>query len=87
MKITDNVYFYKSRGEEKLARGAGSCNVVIVRGDKQALIDTGLIVGGSFNDLRKAASADGIDLAKTSAVLHTHSHWNHISGGGESPLT
>lgn len=80
MKITDNIYFYKGRGEEKLVRGAGSCNVVIVKSDKQVMIDTGLIVGGAFDDLQKAASADGIDLAKTTAVLHTHSHWDHISG-------
>ena len=80
MKISENIYFYKGREEEKLVRGAGSCNIVIVKGERQVMIDSGLIVGGAFNDLRKAAAADGIDLAETSAVLHTHSHWDHISG-------
>ncbi len=80
MKITDNVYFYKGRPEEKIERGTGSCNVVVLKTDKQVMFDTGLIVGGSFKDLEKAATADGIDLSATRAVLHTHSHWDHITG-------
>ncbi|NQU07672.1 MAG: MBL fold metallo-hydrolase, partial [Candidatus Abyssubacteria bacterium] len=80
MKITDNICFYKGREEEKLVRGAGSCNVVVLKSDRQVMVDTGLIVGGAFRDLSRAASADGIDLSKTSAVLHTHSHWDHITG-------
>jgi glyoxylase-like metal-dependent hydrolase (beta-lactamase superfamily II) len=80
MKVTDNIYFYEGRGEEKIMRGAGSCNVVVVETDQQVMIDTGLIVGGAFRDLASAASADGVDLAKTKAVLHTHSHWDHIAG-------
>lgn len=80
MKITDNVYFYKGREEEKLVRGAGSCNVVVIKSDRQVMIDSGLIVGGAFNDLLESASADGLDLSRTRAVLHTHSHWDHITG-------
>lgn len=80
MKITDNVYFYKGRAEDKIVRGAGSCNVVVLTGERQVMIDTGLIVGGSFRDLKLAASADGVDLGKTEAVLHTHCHWDHIIG-------
>ena len=80
MKITDNVYFYKGRGEEKIMRGAGSCNVIVIETDRQVMIDTGLVVGGAFRDLASAASADGIDLTKTTAVLHTHGHWDHIAG-------
>ncbi len=79
MKITDNVYFYKGRSEEKLVRGAGSSNVIVIKGERQVMIDSGLIVGGAFKDLLKAASADGIDLRQTRAVLHTHSHWDHIT--------
>lgn len=80
MKITDKVYFYKGREQEKLRRGVGSCNVVVVKAGRQVMIDTGLVVGGAFRDLLGAASADGIDLSKTRAVLHTHSHWDHITG-------
>jgi len=80
MKITDNIYFYKGREEEKVERGAGSCNVIVLDTDRQVMFDTGLIVGGAFRELSAAASADGIDLAKTKAVLHTHSHWDHIAG-------
>jgi glyoxylase-like metal-dependent hydrolase (beta-lactamase superfamily II) len=80
MKITENIYFYKGREEEKIARGAGSCNVIVLETDNQVMIDTGLVVGGAFRDLASAASADGVDLAKTKAVLHTHSHWDHIAG-------
>lgn len=82
MKITDNVYFYKGRPEEKIIRGAGSCNVIVLKADRQAMFDSGLIVGGAFNDLQNAASADGVDLRNTRAVLHTHGHWDHIAGNG-----
>ena len=47
MKITDSVYFYRGREEEKLIRGAGSCNVIVVKSDRQVMVDTGLIVGGA----------------------------------------
>ncbi len=80
MKITDRVFFYKGRQEEKIIRGAGSCNVVVLKTRQQVMFDSGLIVGGSFRDLAKAARTDGIDLSQTRAVLHTHSHWDHIIG-------
>jgi len=82
MQITDGVYFYKGRGEEKLIRGTASCNVIVLKTDKQVMVDSGLIVGGSFRDLQNAATADGLDLSRTRAVLHTHGHWDHIAGGG-----
>jgi len=80
MKITDNVYFYKGRQEEKIERGAGSCNVVVLKTDRQVMFDSGLVVGGSFKDLENAALTDGLDLGQTRAVLHTHGHWDHIAG-------
>ncbi|UCD58660.1 MAG: MBL fold metallo-hydrolase [Candidatus Hydrogenedentota bacterium] len=80
MNITDRVYFYKGREEEKLVRGVGSCNVVVLKGEQQVMVDTGLIVGGAFRDLLNAAKADGLDLTRARAVLHTHSHWDHITG-------
>lgn len=80
MQITDDVYFYKGREEEKLIRGAGSCNVVVLKTDRQAMVDSGLIVGDSFRDLQTAATNDGLELSRTRAVLHTHSHWDHIIG-------
>jgi glyoxylase-like metal-dependent hydrolase (beta-lactamase superfamily II) len=80
MRITDNVYFYKGRKEEKIIRGAGSCNVIVLKTDRQAMVDSGLIVGGSFRALLKASRADGLDLSRTQAVLHTHCHWDHIIG-------
>lgn len=80
MRITDNVYFYKGRKEEKIIRGAGSCNVIVLKTDRQVMVDSGLIAGGSFRDLLKATRADGLDLSRTSAVLHTHSHWDHVLG-------
>ncbi len=80
MKIADDIYFYKGREEEKIIRGAGSCNVVVLKTDRQVMVDSGLIVGGSFRDLQTAAANDGLDLSRTRAVLHTHSHWDHITG-------
>jgi len=80
MQITDTVFFYKGREEDKIMRGAGSCNVVVLRTKQQVMIDSGLIVGGSFRSLLRAAKADGLDLSQTRAVLHTHSHWDHIIG-------
>jgi glyoxylase-like metal-dependent hydrolase (beta-lactamase superfamily II) len=44
------------------------------------MVDTGLIIAGSFRDLDEKAAADGVDLRETRAVLHTHSHWDHITG-------
>jgi glyoxylase-like metal-dependent hydrolase (beta-lactamase superfamily II) len=80
MQITDDVYFYNGREQEKIIRGAGSCNVVVLKTDRQVMVDSGLIVGGSFRDLQTAAAEDGLDLSRTRAVLHTHSHWDHIIG-------
>lgn len=80
MQIAQDIYFYKGRGEEKLARGAGSCNVIVAKGPQQVMVDTGLIIAGSFRDLQNAAAADGVNLSETRAVLHTHAHWDHIIG-------
>ncbi|MBI5115084.1 MBL fold metallo-hydrolase [Candidatus Poribacteria bacterium] len=80
MKISDRVYFYKGREELKLVRGVGSCNVIVLKTDRQVMFDTGLVVGGAFSDLSRNAAADGLDLSRTRAILHTHSHWDHISG-------
>jgi glyoxylase-like metal-dependent hydrolase (beta-lactamase superfamily II) len=44
------------------------------------MIDTGLTIAGCFRDLRNSAAADGIDLRKTRIILHTHAHWDHITG-------
>ncbi len=80
MKIIEGIYFYKGRGEGKVVRGAGSCNVIVARGKEQVMVDTGLIVAHCFQDLERAAASDGIDLRQTRAILHTHAHWDHITG-------
>jgi glyoxylase-like metal-dependent hydrolase (beta-lactamase superfamily II) len=80
MLITDDVYFYRGHGSEKIARGGGSCNIAIIKTDKQVIMDSGLMVAGSFKDFQNAADAGGLDLTRTTAVLHTHGHWDHIAG-------
>ncbi len=79
MEIANGVYAYRGRPGEKIRPGAGSANVVVVRGDSLLMIDTGVTRGGAFRQLVEGMQADGLNPAEVSWIVHTHGHWDHIN--------
>jgi len=82
MEIARGVYFYRGRAGDRIRPGAGSCNVVAIRGDSLLFVDSGLRTGGAFEELRQRASADGLSLETLGWIVHTHGHWDHINADG-----
>jgi glyoxylase-like metal-dependent hydrolase (beta-lactamase superfamily II) len=79
MEIADGVFFFAGRTGERLRPGAGSVNVVVVRGAALAMLDAGVTRGGAFRSLRARMRAGGLDLRDVVWLAHTHSHWDHIN--------
>jgi glyoxylase-like metal-dependent hydrolase (beta-lactamase superfamily II) len=79
MEIADGVFFFGGRSGERLRPGAGSVNVVVVRGDALAMLDAGVTRGGAFHSLRGRMRACGLGLHDVHWLAHTHSHWDHIN--------
>jgi glyoxylase-like metal-dependent hydrolase (beta-lactamase superfamily II) len=62
-------------GHEPLS-GEGDCNVFLIDGKTElALVDVG--IGPNFDRLWANVKATGFDPAKVTAVLLTHTHWDH----------
>lgn len=79
MEIADNVFFFRGRSGERLRPGAGSVNVIVVRGAALAMLDSGVTRGGAFRSLRTRLRAHNLDLGDVAWLAHTHSHWDHIN--------
>ena len=79
MEIAHGVFFFRGRPGEPLRPGAGSVNVVVVRGDALAMLDAGVTRGGAFRSLRARMRTCGLDLGDIAWLAHTHSHWDHIN--------
>jgi glyoxylase-like metal-dependent hydrolase (beta-lactamase superfamily II) len=79
MQIADGVFFFSGRPGDSLRPGAGSVNVVVVRGDALAMLDAGVTRGGSFRSLRARMRSCGLDLGDVAWLAYTHSHWDHIN--------
>jgi len=75
MKITDRVYFYQTPGSEDLIKSSNT--VLIVGAQEQAMIDPGIDLRGKWNWLKKEMKKDGLDVARTTQVWLTHSHFDH----------
>jgi glyoxylase-like metal-dependent hydrolase (beta-lactamase superfamily II) len=79
MEIADGVFFFRGRSGERLRPGAGSVNVIVVRGAALAMLDSGVTRGGAFRSLRTRMRARDLDLGDVAWLAHTHSHWDHIN--------
>jgi glyoxylase-like metal-dependent hydrolase (beta-lactamase superfamily II) len=79
MEIAEGVFFFRGRLGDSLQPGAGSVNVVVVRGDALAMLDAGVTRGGAFRSLRARMRSCGLDLGDVAWLAHTHSHWDHIN--------
>jgi len=79
MEIADGVFFFRGRSGERLRPGAGSVNVIVVRGAALAMLDAGVTRGGAFRSLRTRMRARDLDLGDVAWLAHTHSHWDHIN--------
>jgi hydroxyacylglutathione hydrolase len=62
--------------------GGGLTNVYVVRGEKTAVIDSG-VLGTPTNDLAPALQSIGLKLDDVDMVLNTHGHMDHLGGNSE----
>ncbi len=83
MEIAHGIYTYRGRNGEKIRPGAGSSNVIIIKGDGLAMVDTGVTAGGAFKELVAKMDQDHLKLKDLSWILHTHCHWDHINADGD----
>jgi len=81
MKLTDKIYFYEgdyTSPTQIIYRGIGSSNFMVVKGEKQVMIDSGTNSGPHKKRIITQTSADGIRLGETSEILLSHTHPDHI---------
>ena len=62
--------------------GGGLVNLYLVRGDKTAVVDTG-VLGTPTNFLAPALEPMGLSLGDVDMVLNTHGHMDHLGGNSE----
>ncbi len=79
MEIAHGVFAYRGRGGDSIKPGAGSSCVIVIKGDTTVMIDSGVIAGNAYKELRSAMNADCLDLTTLEWILHTHCHWDHIN--------
>jgi glyoxylase-like metal-dependent hydrolase (beta-lactamase superfamily II) len=79
IEIADGVFFFRGRTGERLRPGAGSVNVIVVRGAALAMLDAGVKRGRAFRSLRARMSACKLDPGEIAWLAPTHSHWDHIN--------
>lgn len=83
MKVTDEIYFYKgdyklhSIKHHNMYRGIGSSNFLVVKKNKQLLIDSGFPYGPQFKRIKKELIADNLDLMDTDMAIFSHFHPDH----------
>lgn len=76
-QVHDRVYRLAAPFE-----GGGLTNVYVVRGEKTAVVDSG-VLGTPTNDLAPALGSIGLSLSDVDVVLNTHGHMDHLGGNSE----
>lgn len=76
-QVHDRVYRLAAPFE-----GGGLTNVYVVRGEKTAVVDSG-VLGTPTNDLAPALGTIGLSLGDVDLVLNTHGHMDHLGGNSE----
>ncbi len=82
MQLRDKLYFFKGNTGTKVARGAGSCNTIVLGNKKLILIDPGESVGKCVASLTKRMGNDGLSLQDVQLMLFTHVHFDHANAAG-----
>jgi glyoxylase-like metal-dependent hydrolase (beta-lactamase superfamily II) len=84
MKLSENLYFYEGDYVDKSRKGyfghykgMASSNFLVITGDQQVLIDSGMDEGPHRGRIDRELKKDSIDLNKTKQVLFSHSHPDH----------
>ncbi|MDP8921933.1 MAG: MBL fold metallo-hydrolase [Chloroflexota bacterium] len=62
--------------------GGGLTNVYVVRGERTAVVDSG-VLGTPTNHLAPALQSIGLSLTDVDLVLNTHGHMDHLGGNSE----
>lgn len=85
MKLTENLYFYEGDYVDKSRtsyytpyRGMSSSNFLILKGEKQVLIDSGMEDGPHRKRTLSQIKQDGLCLDESRIALFSHSHPDHI---------
>jgi len=56
----------------------GTCNTVLIRGDRIVLVDPGIIQLGRYGALQARLKELGLSLEEIDAVVNTHCHYDHV---------
>lgn len=81
MKLTDRIYFYEgdyTSETQYIYRGIGSSNFIIIRGNSQVMIDSGISKGPHRRRIKNQLRQDGIKPGDTSRILLSHTHPDHL---------
>ncbi len=76
-RVHDRVYRLPTPFE-----GGGLVNLYLVRGDKTALVDSG-VLGTPTTYLAPALESLGLGLGDVDLVINTHGHMDHLGGNAE----
>lgn len=81
MKLTDLIYFYEGDYTSEtryIYRGIGSSNFLVIKGDSQVMIDSGISKGPHKGRIRAQLKHDGIRPGDTGRILLSHTHPDHV---------
>ena len=75
--LSDEILLLECKNEEKLSRGMGAVNTLIVLGpDELLVIDPGVWTY-QYKIMKKLHKREIFDLSKVKKVCITHQHWDH----------
>ncbi|NLV66781.1 MAG: MBL fold metallo-hydrolase [Spirochaetes bacterium] len=81
MKLSELIYFYEGDYISHtwyLYRGIGSSNFMVIKGDSQVMIDSGITSGPHSRRIKAQLKQDGIKPGNTSTILLSHTHPDHV---------
>jgi glyoxylase-like metal-dependent hydrolase (beta-lactamase superfamily II) len=82
MQISKNIYYIEGdvNQSENLYKGFASCNLTIIKGEEQILIDPGFLSEYKNKYFYKEFKKYNIDINMTNHIFFTHHHIDHIKG-------
>lgn len=84
MRISESVFCYEGDRVEYSRHGyfshypgIGSSNFLVIQGDVQLMIDSGMSKGPHRRRLQAEQSSDGVDLNESAVIVFSHAHPDH----------
>jgi glyoxylase-like metal-dependent hydrolase (beta-lactamase superfamily II) len=83
MQLREKLYFYKGIRGDKIARGVGTCNTVILGQHDLILIDPGESIKKCLRSLTTLIQKDQLDVRRIKKLLFTHVHFDHANAAAQ----